>query len=1140
MLLCLSGLSGPGSLALAQTDEAEANPVEVEPTPEEPLAVDQVYRRGPDGQWRRVPAETALKSISQSLEIDGDADPLVSDYFISKLQIAGEAAEQWANLTAQLEVHVVRDDRWLEIPLRLDQALLLEYSHAGDGEAAPSAAGDRDQGLVWLLRGKGVHTLTFVLRVPLRQTTNGSQLQLRLPELAELFAGEFQLRIPGNQLSIQTSETIRVTQTPQSDGTGTLVRAAVTGDRIDLRWHPVVEETSSISRALTNLVVRLRDDTVQLAARQEIRLRQTGVAFVDVRVPTEPMRASGPVRISEASGAEQQVVPVTADREGWVRVPLDGVVGTVARLDWSFEAPFDETTKQIAIDGLELASADEQTGTISIEGFDRHRLTRRGDSGEGVTRIGVDELPAAGAFANLAYRFQTGSYRLVLDVDPIESSYGITPVYVLELTGGRARLETRFLLSVDAGQVDALSVIWPQTGSAIWSVAPVALGGGEVRRDEAVEAPPPAEAPQAAATDQPAPEVSDVEPRDAEPADPAARKPTRWLLKPTSPWGDGDEPGLTAECALAPAEGQATLSLTLPRAADARILPGQLIVVMADHVQATLTPRAGTVLTQQSSLRPLGSLGVDDLGDRAGQAFEIRRDNPESELTVDIALSLQDRQIQTHSVVTVDDLRSSPLVTQVIRYEVEFGRLSSVRLSLPDLLHQTVSELFRAEELPIRLNGDVLPAAWDGAEADVPLPTPRLGRFDITIGPYRLPRPATSDGSRVIPIVSSVDHSFSTVRVEVPEIDTVAVTLVSESWTALGTVPQGAAWITNSSPASVTLNLATGLDDVPQRAAISTAFLQSQVYEGGAVLTVAQYRLATDVPRLVVRLPSNAESPTFAWGAEELTDPAVRELPDIAGQYVIERPAGAAWDSWLSIRYRVQSPPLRWVQSTPIRFPSFGAHVQVDQTYWQVSLPRSLHLLSVPPLLSPQYEWARQGLVWRRSALPLFERTRAELIDAGATPVPSLEAGNNYEFQTLGKVPEVHVASMSSSLLVFLGAGITLIASFLVIKVPAGRSLWLWLLVGAALAVLALLQLETLLLLMQPAAYGMVLPLLALVFEKITERKSVLPESLSTRASYEIVSLGGQDSSHASASDYAPSVPSTLVRPTALSDSGVR
>jgi hypothetical protein len=47
-------------------------------------------------------------------------------------------------------------------------------------------------------------------------------------------------------------------------------------------------------------------------------------------------------------------------------------------------------------------------------------LTRRPDAVEGLVRIGVDEMPAAGTFANLAYRIQTGNYRLVLDVDPIE------------------------------------------------------------------------------------------------------------------------------------------------------------------------------------------------------------------------------------------------------------------------------------------------------------------------------------------------------------------------------------------------------------------------------------------------------------------------------------------------------------------------------------------------------------------------------------------------------------------------------------------------------------------------------------------------------------------------------------------------
>src|SRR5690606_17914202 len=157
------------------------------------------------------------------------------------------------------------------------------------------------------------------------------------------------------------------------------------------------------------------------------------------------------------------------------------------------------------------------------EGFDRHLLTRRPDAVEGVSRIGVDELPAAGTFANLAYRIQSGSYRLVLDVDPIESTFRVTPIYLVELSRYRSRLSSRFLMSIEQGQVDALSLDWPNYEQQGWTVEPLAIGGEEIRRDEAGEVA--------------------LQGDDEQAADGTA---SRWLLMPTSPLTNQTQTGFHA------------------------------------------------------------------------------------------------------------------------------------------------------------------------------------------------------------------------------------------------------------------------------------------------------------------------------------------------------------------------------------------------------------------------------------------------------------------------------------------------------------------------------------------------------------------------------------------------------------------
>ena len=445
LALLVAGMSCAAGSAIAESPSSESAAAETvddsatPPPPATPVplpaAGDVIYRKSADGTWRSEPVgDEPLPSLIDLLPAKPQTDPDVPEYFISKLLIDGTVNGETAEVSAHLEIRTLVKDRWLRIPLRFDQGVLLNYDYQGDGEVAPAVASRADAGLVWMLRGKGLHTLTLSLRVPLRQTASGSQLLLSLPERPESFGGELRLRLPPTSF-VEPSETVRLSTPQPAEGTAE-VDALLPSDLIDLRWHPLVEEAAPSSRTRTDITVRLRDDRIQLTARQQIQLRSSGSASVDVRLPSGGFSLVGPIRITDVSQSERQVEPLPSDREGWVRVPLEGMLGAV-RLDWLFERPFDETTHQLVIDGLEVAGADDQSGTISIEGFDRHLLTRRSDAMEGISRIGVDELPAAGTFANLAYRFQTGSYQLVLDVDPIESTFRITPLYVLELTESR-------------------------------------------------------------------------------------------------------------------------------------------------------------------------------------------------------------------------------------------------------------------------------------------------------------------------------------------------------------------------------------------------------------------------------------------------------------------------------------------------------------------------------------------------------------------------------------------------------------------------------------------------------------------------------------------------------------------------------
>ena len=683
-------------------------------------------------------------------------------------------------------------------------------------------------------------------------------------------------------------------------------------------------------------------------------------------------------------------------------------------------------------------------------------------------------------------------------------------------------------MNVDEGQVDALSLVWPQFEKQGWAIDPALLDGGEIRRDEVTEAAPTAEGDAPAA-----PEAANEEA-----VEQTANAPARWLLKPSGPLTDGSQPGFTAERIITVADRQAALTIQLPQVFGPRMLPGWCVVVTADAVEASVEPHAGTVLTPRPGLPDNLPITLDDASDQARSVFEVYESEDFDELAIDVSLKVQPRRIRARSLVRVERIETAPQITQTIDFDVEFGRMSSVRLRLPEGVVDEFPEEFRDDALPFRLGGKPLDARWRGTSVELTLTAPRRGAFQIVAGPYTSPARAQDSQTFEAPVIVCPDHPYESLRLAVPSDGTAAVDVPDGRWTRLTTVVGSNEWMTTRTPDRVEIRLDHSLKRVPQQVSIATAWITSQVDASGNVRTIAQYELAAELTKLVVQLPDHVAPPVVTWDGVEMSFSRVTQVAGIDGQYVVERPDSGG--GWLEIAYTTRGRPLGWSRSTSIVFPSFGGNMTVERTFWQLSLPRTHHLLTQPDTLSPQYEWMRDGLVWRRTPVAGFEEVCAKLIARGASPSVDLETSNSYPFETLGVLHEVEVRSMSSSLLVFLGAGLTLVASFLVLKVPAARSLWLWLTLGAVGAVVSLWHLDAVLLMLQPAIYGMILPIVAAVLDRLTTRRSVIPEAISTRGSFDLNPAADADSGLSGGSSFDANIPSTLVRPKALSDTGAR
>lgn len=112
------------------------------------------FIQDPSGEWRAAPLESSVSESDDDVVSARDGRALqVPDYFVRKLRLDGVVTDVGVKLTADVTVEVVTPDRWFRVPLRFDQAILLDYQHQGTGEAAPDSERTANDGIAWFLNG---------------------------------------------------------------------------------------------------------------------------------------------------------------------------------------------------------------------------------------------------------------------------------------------------------------------------------------------------------------------------------------------------------------------------------------------------------------------------------------------------------------------------------------------------------------------------------------------------------------------------------------------------------------------------------------------------------------------------------------------------------------------------------------------------------------------------------------------------------------------------------------------------------------------------------------------------------------------------------------------------------------------------
>jgi hypothetical protein len=971
------------------------------------------------------------------------------EYSITSITLEGLAKDDGsAALTATIAIQINRDATWLRIPLDLNEATLTGHEYKGEGTATPDDKFTRETGYHWWLRGKGNHTLTLWMIVPIKKQLPKRRLQLTIPATA---VSRLKLQVPIERLSTTVLPKGAWVKTTSLAKLGTNLEVQGLGRRLDVSWEPLAEQgpVETVLWSKTAVRVELTGESVVLEATQQIRAVQGTFSKVNVRLPAgfELLDVEG------KAYSEHQLVAGTH-----ATVTLSEQTKGPIELTWTLVAPFPGSGGKLTLEGFETDRARRQTGELAISGLDGFRITRREKEDRYVRRMNVADL-VNGERATTAYSFMKQPFRLVLDLQEIEPGFTVKPKLRLRMSPERAQLDASFTFQVYRGAVPEIVVHWPNAVKEGWNIETV--GPPELlNRDQANE------------------RLEDGILRI-----PLLRRKTGMF-----------ELQLKASC---PITADENVPLSLPYVEALPRQPTILNLLAAENIEVELSQTG----TNGGRLPAINGTGLESLPEELRSLFRAtyRIDEPENELTSKVVVHERDIATRTAAHIELDGKKL--LVTQRITYDVAFERLAQVLLLVPNELGKRV-RFTLGEDVVLSPNSTPLDEGTFN-EVRLILPEPRIGEFDIvarfTIDVAKVPTRGNSI-SLALPFVQSSDSPLTSTRLEWDNGGGLEVVPADEkAWEAQPDSNGASVWLAQGTSRSALLKLSDSIHKWTQDFKVRKALIRTVVDSSGVARSRAQFRIEGAVSAVSLILPPGRIALDAAWwGPRQLTPAEITVLDADRGFLRFkDSTIPAAGPHLLTVDFHsTTAAPLQWSRPHQLVAPRFTPGVWVEESIWQVSLPGNQLLFTQPAEYTPEYRWQRRGLLWSRQ--PLATHTGPELdewIGTAGGPAEGFEIapGNSYRFSRFGPAASLSCRTMSFPMVVFLGAGLSLAAGFLLLYVPLTRNVLTFLFIAFAVSAIALWFPAPVELLLQPAVLGLLLAVVAASINSAMRREKRVP-----------------------------------------------
>lgn len=1045
------------------------------------------------------------------------AEPKTS---VTRVALEGSSDGETVTLKATLTIQVLADGKWISVPLKLNEGLLQDQSYVGPGEAT-SGGFDPVQGYLWWLKGKGQHVLTLTLSVPLRKEPPSRRLQLSLPHTA---VGDLKLRVPMPRITAKVSEQnrARLVVTPTMDGATQIEMVLGLGaPELDVRWQPQPElgSVETVLQAQTSISAVVDGQSLAFDATQKVVALQGSFNQLQVRMPTGAV-------LLQLKGEHIKDYAADPKDPSLVLVTLKETASdttTPVELKWKVRIDFLQPSDRLLLHGFDVAKAKLQTGYLAVKVAGDFRLEVDNDASHFAHRANLSTLEEAQpSFSSLddisgAYGFTRQPFQLALNLRPEKPLVTIKPKLVVSLTTDRMELFGEYDVQFYRGRIDEVKFTWPGWKEEGWKIDPITSGNGVP----------------ITSLDDPAVISVKLEARD-----------------PMSP-RSGDKTGLAGRVltlslhASRPfATAQPNQEFSLPGIPDANIQPADFVLVLADNLDADLRPLNETVSKLQGVPQANSFQLPKPLENLRRRDFRLDAVRPQFSATT----TLQKQRISTTTDLDISLEGSEIKLIQRISYDVAYKSLPQVLLLVPEVWGDRVqyAVLVDGKETPL---SPIDMAITEGIRKQkrLSLGAPRIGKFEIIVTAMMaldIP-PGLASKNLEVPLARTLDSDFTSTRVKIQKPKRQKLTIPGEGWTPQS--PQGGAsvWLATTRQSSLTLQCEQSDGAWRKGVAVPRRLVQAIFSPDGDVYCQVQYRFAGYTPILRLTFPPGAMNLNARWMQVPLEQEAstqtagsttaphiaaarknlvLAETPGVPGQFEIDlREFEAETEHLVTLSYQFPRQPK----------PRFGALRRLDvpelltdgtptQTFWQIQLLDNQDLWTLPAGFIPEFDWQMQSWWWSRvprQSPTALRNWIGDFPDSKSGSELSIN-GNRYVFSSLDASTSMTFRTLTSSLIVLIGAGLALVFGFILVNVPSSRHVLTFLWLGFLTTFIALWYSEPVLVLLQPACLGLGLAVLATLAQRWrTKSRRVEP----------VVTLGTPSDILAAASSEQHAIPAAAV-----------